>query len=52
MTTQQYGVITDVDSSPAVVAPFASPIIGGIVGTAIAPVQPTGAAPPRARCPM
>ena len=39
MTTQEYGVLTTVDSSAAAVAPFASPIIGGIVGTAVAPVQ-------------
>ena len=46
MTTTQYGIITTVDSSAAVVVPPTSPIIGGIVGTAIAPVQPAGADPP------
>ena len=35
----QYGVITTIDSSRAVAVPPTSPIIGGLVGTAVAPVQ-------------
>ena len=46
MTTTRYGIITTVDSSAAVVVPPSSPLIGGIVGTAIAPVQGSNPNPP------